>query len=152
MEDEGKWPGVLAEGYTSLTPKPGEEGPLGTRPLTVLFTVYGLWAGTRLRGLRDVLLWQEAWAHPEAYGFRPCQGAIDGARVTAVLLDLMWLKGWSLAGLSLDYVKCFDIILQAVVLRVARELDMNRACCEPWPPCTSTCSTCPAPAAGAEAL
>ena len=123
MEDEGQWPGVLAEGYTSLIPKPGEVGPLGTRPLTVLSMVYRLWAGTRLR---DVLLWQEAWAHPEAYGFLPCRGPIDGAGVTAVLLELARLKGGNPAGLSLDYVKCFDIIPQAVVVRVARELGMDR--------------------------
>ena len=123
VEDEGKWPAVLAEGYTSLIPTPGEEGPLGTRPLTVLSMVYQLWAGTRLH---DVLLWQEVWAQPEANGFLPCLGAIYGAQVRAVLLELAWLKGWNLAGLSLDYVKCFDIIPQAVVLRVARELGMDR--------------------------
>ena len=123
VEDEGQWPGFLTKGYTSLISKPGEEGPLGTRPLRVLSMVYWLWAGTRLR---DVLLWQEAWAHPEAYGFRPCRGAIDRAGVTAVLLELARLKGWNLAGLSLDYVKCFDIIPQAVVLRLARELGMDR--------------------------
>ena len=35
VEDEGQWPGVLAEGYTSLILKTGEQRPLGTRPLTV---------------------------------------------------------------------------------------------------------------------
>ena len=66
------------------------------------------------------------WAHPEAYGFRPCRGAIDGAGVTAVLLELARLKGWNLAGRSLDYVKCFDRIPQAVFLRVARELGVDQ--------------------------
>ena len=46
LEDEGRWLRVLAEWFTSLIPKPGEEGPLGTRPLTVLSMVYRLWAGT----------------------------------------------------------------------------------------------------------
>ena len=81
--------------------------------MTVLSMVYWLLIGTRLR---DVLLWQEAWAHSEAYGFRPCRGAIDGAGVTAVLLELAQLKGWNVA---------VDIIPQAVVLRVARELGMD---------------------------
>ena len=121
MEDEGRWPGVLAKGY--LIPKPREEGPLGTRQLTGLSMVYWLWIGTRLR---DVVLWQEAWAHPKAYSFRPCRGAINGTGVTAVLMELARLKGWNLAGLSLEYVECFDIIPQAVVLRVARELGMDR--------------------------
>ena len=51
---------------------------------------------------------------------------LDRAGVTAVLLELARLKGWNLAGLSMDYVKCFDIIPQAVLLRVARELGMDR--------------------------
>ena len=85
--------------------------------------VYRMWVGT---SLRDSLLWQEAWAHPEAYGFRPCRGAIDGAGVMAVIPELARLKGWNLAGLNLDYVKRFDIPPQAVVLRVARELGTDR--------------------------
>ena len=70
VEVTGRWPEVLARGYTALIPKPGGEGPLGTRPLTVLSVVYRLWAGTRLW---EVLRWQETWAHPEAYGFRPAR-------------------------------------------------------------------------------
>ena len=35
VDDIGQWPAVLTEGYTPLIPNPGEEGPLGTYPLTV---------------------------------------------------------------------------------------------------------------------
>ena len=122
VEVTGRWPEVLARGYTALIPKPGEEGPLGTRPLTVLSVVYRLWAGTRLW---EVLRWQETWAHPEAYGFRPARGALDAAAVTQVLLELSRLKGWTLFGVNLDYVKCFDLIPQAVVLRVGQELGLE---------------------------
>ena len=122
VEVTGRWPEVLARGYTALIPKPGEEGPLGTRPLTVLSVVYRLWAGTRLW---EVLRWQETWAHPEAYGFRPARGALDAAAVTQVLLELSRLKGWTPFGVNLDYVKCFDLIPQAVVLRVGQELGME---------------------------
>ena len=119
IEVTGRWPDVLACGYTALIPEPGEEGPLGTRSLTVLSVVYRLWAGTRLW---EVLRWQETWAHPEAYGFRPARGAFDAAAVTQMLLELSRLKGWTLFGVTLDYVKCFDLIPQAVVLRVGQEL------------------------------
>ena len=122
VEVTGRWPEVLARGYTALIPKPGEEGPLGTRLLTVLSVVYRLWAGTRLW---EVLRWQETWAHPEAYGFRPARGALDAAAVTQVLLELSRLKGWTLFGVNLDYVKCFDLIPQAVVLRVGQELGLE---------------------------
>ena len=122
IEEMGQWPTLLAQGYTSLTPKTGEEGPLGTRSLTVLSMVHRLWAGTRLR---EVMPWQEAWVHPRAYCFRLARGAVDAATVTQVLLELARLKGWRLEGLSLDYVKCVDLIPQAVVLRIARELGMD---------------------------
>ena len=122
IEEVGRWPTLLAQGYTSLIPKPGEEGPLGTRPLTVLSMVYRLWAGTRLW---EVMRWQESWVHPRAFGFRLARGAVDAATVTQALLELARLKGWRLEGLSLDYVKCFDLIPQAVVLRIARELGMD---------------------------
>ena len=88
----------------------------------MLSVVYRLWAGTRLW---EVLRWQETWAHPEAYGFRPARGALDAAAVTQVLLELSRLKGWTLFGVNLDYVKCFDLIPQAVVLRVGQELGME---------------------------
>ena len=87
----------LSHGYTSLIPKPGEEGPLGT--LTVLSMVYRLWAGTRLW---EVMRWQEPWVHPRAYGFRLARGAVDAATVTEVLPEQAGLKGWRMEGLSLD--------------------------------------------------
>ena len=123
VEDAGQWLGVFAEGYTSVIRKPGEESPLATCLLTVLSMVYRLWARTRPR---DVVLWQEAWIHGEACGFRPCRGAIDKVGVTTVLPKPTRLKGRNLGGLGFHYVKCFDIIPQAVVQWVARELGMDQ--------------------------
>ena len=120
VERRGKWPARLAEGYTALIPKEGPPGPLNTCPLTVLSMVYRLWAGMRLV---DAIAWQEAWAHPAAFGFRPARSALDGAAVTQVLLELCRLRGWAVAGMSIDYVKCFDLIPQAVVLALAMDLD-----------------------------
>ena len=50
---------------------------------------------------------------------------MDAATVTQVLQELARLKGWRLEGLSLDYVKCFDLIPQALVLQITRELGMD---------------------------
>ena len=120
VEDEGNCPGSSPR---VTHPKPGEEGHLGTRLLTVMSLVFRLWAGSRLQ---DVPLWQEAWAHLEAYGSGAWRGVIGGAGVTAILLELALLKGWTLAGVSVDCFKCFDIMPQAVVVRVAGELGINR--------------------------
>ena len=122
----GRWPARLAEGYTALIPKDGPQGPLNTRPLTVLSMVYRLWASIRLA---DAITWQVSWAHPSAFGFRPARSAMDGAAVTQVLLELCRLKRWAVAGMSIYYVKCFNLIPQAVVLALALELGMDPGTC-----------------------
>ena len=99
---------------------------MNTRPLLVLSMVYRLWAGVRLA---DASAWQETWAHLAAFGFRPARSALDGAAVTQVLLELCGLRGWAVAGRSMNYVKCFDLIPYAVVLAVAFELGMDPGPC-----------------------
>ena len=126
VERLGKWPARLAEGYTALIPKEGPPGPLNTRPLIVLSMVYRLWAGVRLV---DAIAWQESWAHPAAFGFRFARSALDGAAVTQVLLELCRLRGLAVAGMSIDYVKCFDLIPKAVVPALALELGMPPGTC-----------------------
>ena len=116
VESLGRWLARLAEGYTALLPKEGLSGPLNTRPLTVLSMVYRLWAGVRLA---DAVAWQASWTHPGVFGFPPAKSALDGAAVTQVLLELSCLRGWAVAGMSID-IKCFDLIPHAVVLAAHR--------------------------------
>ena len=56
--------------------------------------------------------------------------------MTALLSEVLWLKGWNFDGQSLDYVKCFDLITGATVPRVAW---WTRARCSPYQPCTGSC-------------
>ena len=44
-------------------------------------------------------------------------------------MELCCLRGWALAGMSIDYIKCFDLIRQAVVLALALELGMDPGTC-----------------------
>ena len=122
----GKWPARLAEGYTALIPKEGSPGPPNTRPLTVLSMVYRPWAGVRLA---DTIAWQESGAHPAAFGFRLAGSSLDGAAGTQVLVEPCHLWRWAVAGMSIDYVKCFNLIPQAVLLPLALELGMDRGTC-----------------------
>ena len=126
VERLGRWTARLAEGYTALIPNEGPPGPLNTRPLTVPSMVYRLWAGVRLA---DAIAWQESWAHLAAFGFRPARSALDGAAVTQVLWELCHLRGWAVAGMSTDYIKCFALIPQAVVLALALQLRMDPGTC-----------------------
>ena len=48
--------------------------------------------------------------HPLAFGFRPSRGLLDAAAVTQLLLELCRLRGWVVAGMSINYKKCFDLI------------------------------------------
>ena len=63
----------------------------------VLSMVYTLWVGVRLA---DAIAWQEPWAHPAAFGFRPSTSALDGAVVTQVILELCGLREWAVAGIK----------------------------------------------------
>ena len=61
------------------------------------------------------------------FGFRPTRGALDVAAVTQIMMEFCRLKRW--AGMSIDYVKCFDLIPQEVVLALALELGMDPVTC-----------------------
>ncbi len=91
------------------------------RPLSVLSTVYLMWAGLRLG---DAMKWQESWIHAEAYGFRTGRSAEDAAALLWTLLELARATGRSLSGTGLDYKKCFDLVPQRIVLRLAQEFGM----------------------------
>ena len=49
--------------------------------------------------------------------------------LTQVVWELCPLQGWAVAGMSIDYVKCFDLIPQAVTLALALELGMDPGTC-----------------------
>ena len=71
------------------------------------------------------MIWQEKWVHPHAYCFRKKRGATDAAALIALLIQLHTVMRAALNGFELDYVKCFDLIPQQVVLRVALEQGMH---------------------------
>ena len=57
--------------------------------------------------LEKTIRWHQGWAHPCAFGFRLAQSALDGAALTRVLPKLCRLKTWTVAGMSINYAKCF---------------------------------------------
>ena len=116
----------LGQGLHGPRPQGGPPGPLNTRPLTVLSMVYHLWAGVRLA---DAIAWQESRDDPSAFGFCPAKSALDGAAVAHVFVELCRLRGWAVTGMSIEYVKCFNLIPQAVVLALALELGMGPSTC-----------------------
>ena len=49
--------------------------------------------------------------------------------MTQVVLELWRLRRGALAGMSIDYIKCGDLIPQAVVLALVLELGMDPGTC-----------------------
>ena len=91
------------------------------RPLSVLSQLYGVWAGIKLE---ECMIWQEKWVHPHTYGFRKKRGATDAAALIALLIELHIVMRAALQGFGLDYVKCFGLMPQQVVLCVALKQGM----------------------------
>ena len=118
VEKTGRWPRSLERALVTLVPK-GEGGqPLAMRPISVASAVYRLWAATRLR---DAMRWQEGWAHAGQHGFRPKHGTMDVYWAIALRVEDALLSGAELAGILLDYAKCFDRLPHGVMLRLASE-------------------------------
>ena len=119
VERTGRWPEALTRGFISLVPKGEGSLPLQMRPLSVLSTVYRLWAGLRLE---EATAWQEKWVYGLAFAFRPATGSLDAASLLSVMTELARAQGWKLAGAALDYIKCFDLVPVGVVLACATAL------------------------------
>lgn len=122
VERTGCWPAMLAAGYVSLIPKGEGMQATNMRPLSVLPVIYRLWASLRLQ---EVMVWQETWLHPQAFGFRTGRSATDGYSLVAAMVELAQLRGDQLHIVGLDYVKCFDRVPQGLVLDLAHRLGLH---------------------------
>jgi len=106
IEAEGRWPDALYFGKVSLADK--GEGPLAEnqRPLTVLPLLYRFWASFRLYDLFD---WISTWVHPACLA-KAGSSAADLWVGVALRLEQAAATGTPIAGVSLDWKKCFDLI------------------------------------------
>ena len=99
VEEIGVWPALLSRGYISLIPKGEGMGPLQMWPLLGPSLLYRAWEGLRME---ESMTWQEAWAHPLSFAFRPKRGALDAALLLALLLELHRLLRRRFGGTGLD--------------------------------------------------
>lgn len=122
VEETGIWPNALTHGLVTLVTKGEGSRPEDLRPISVMSVVYRAWASTRLR---DVISWQEKWIQECQHGFRTGHGPEDVWWKLAVQVGRALLEGSDLAGISLDYSKCFDRISITIVLRLAERIGMD---------------------------
>ena len=58
IERQGVWPESLERALVSLISKGEGDEPADLRPISVMSTIYRLWAAIRLQ---DVMVWPETW-------------------------------------------------------------------------------------------
>ena len=119
VEDSGIWPQAFVTASVSLIPKDASQtAPLPTdlRPLTILSSIYRVWAKARLPALVE---WQEQWLPDQAWGFRPGRSA-EGLFFCTSFLDMECAAaaGDVAAGISFDLRKAFDHIPTDLLLTV----------------------------------
>ena len=122
VERTGVWPATLQRALVSLVPKGEGNSPEDVRPITVMSAVYCLWASARVG---HVMLWQERWIAPGQHGARKGHGTEDVYWHLAVRVEEALLDGQPLYGCSLDYAKCFDMVPQKIMMKLAGDLGMS---------------------------
>ena len=128
VERTGIWANDLAQGFITLIPK-GEGSELANlRPISVMSVIYRAWAGTRLR---ELLEWQDSWVSDNLHGYRPRHGPEHVWWILELRIERALIEGTDLAGISLDYAKCFDRVPSIIVFRLARESGMSEDILKP---------------------
>ena len=114
VEDVGVWPDGLLDAYIAMIPKTdGDATPLGQRPLSVLPTVYRIWASV-LMGQLDG--WFRSWV-PGSVFFVP--GVVVGRLKLGILL-LLTLKRFFLVLLILLFICLLLMLLNLFILLIER--------------------------------
>ena len=118
VERTGKWPEDLPKGAVTFIPKNICESPSPTdyRPLTILSSIYRLWAAARHDQLCDV--WLPKWRSTQAYGLKQSNAADALAFETCLQIQTDIQNGHIISGISYDMQKCFDSIPVGLVIQV----------------------------------
>eukprot|EP00973_Karenia_brevis_P040424 5586703-Karenia_brevis.AAC.1 len=128
IEDTGVWPQALQQCAVSLIPKTGGSGPLDLRPISIMSSLYRLWAARRLQDLKS---WQEAWATKGQHAYRSGHRVDDIFWKLAVQIEDATLHGTPFFGISFDYVKCFDLIPHELLLEMVDEMGLHPCVAKP---------------------
>ena len=114
VEELGVWPGGLDLDLVAMLPKGGSDEPGDRRPMVLLPVVYRLWAAARAGPLRD---WLKVAGLLGDGGRR--RSAESLALGTAVEIAVVRALDLALAGLAVDWSKCYDRLPLGVLRLVA---------------------------------
>ena len=111
IEQLQTWPHVLTQGVVSFIPKdPSNHQPKPDefRPITILSSIYRLWAASRHSQLARK--WYPLWKHENAFGGKYSRSADQLAYETCMQLEAASSSDMFAAGVSFDLQKCFDTV------------------------------------------
>ena len=128
VEVEGGWPTALLQAAIPMIPKEEQPTPLQHRPITVMSSVYRLWASMRAKQLQG---WQEKWIGDSLHGFRPEHGAENAFMETAILIERALLTEVPIHGVLFDIRKCFDSIPWGIAFGLLRDMGMDERIVRP---------------------
>ena len=111
-----------------MIPKEEQPTPLQHRPITVMSSVYRLWASMRAKQLQG---WQEKWIGDSLHGFRPEHGAENAFMETAILIERALLTEVPIHGVLFDIRKCFDSIPWGIAFGLLRDMGMDERIVRP---------------------
>ena len=123
MVERTHWPEALLTALVSAIPKGAGTKPLEQRPITVTSALYRLWGCIRME--KDVMEWQEKWAHDGQYGYRKGRSTLDLSWKIALDVEHATLYGEEVAGVTTDFRKCFDLIPHDILLKLVKELGLS---------------------------
>ena len=107
VEAEGRWPQGLTGAIVALLPKKDDHGPLAQRPISLLPTVYRLWAAARGAILKERFARE---SHASAWGQGKGKGADAAAWMAAAQAELAAAGGYDAFAAYIDCEKCCDHI------------------------------------------
>ena len=85
VEDAGVWPEGLRDSFIAMIPKTdGDATPLGQRPLSVLPTVYRVWASARMSQLDG---WFRSWVPHSVFSAGGGRGSVEAWYTTALDIE-----------------------------------------------------------------
>ena len=118
VESTGEWPDALSKGAVCFIPKVASDNPLPTdfRPLTILSSIYRLWASARHDQL--CVKWLPKWKSSKTFGLKDSHAADALAFQTCLQTQINIHNKLYTSGLSYDMQKCFDTIPIQLVIQV----------------------------------
>eukprot|EP01060_Flectonema_neradi_P018899 TRINITY_DN2585_c0_g1_i5.p1 TRINITY_DN2585_c0_g1~~TRINITY_DN2585_c0_g1_i5.p1 ORF type:complete len:1775 (+),score=233.22 TRINITY_DN2585_c0_g1_i5:396-5720(+) len=123
------WPEAVLIALVSTIPKGAGTKPLEQRPITVTSALYRLWGSIRMR--KDVMTWQEKWAHNGQHGYRKARSATDLSWKLALDVEQAALTGEEIAGVTTDFKKCFDLIPHDILLKLVEKMGLDERILKP---------------------